>query len=416
MTKVQKYLAEQRKLTREHRDKRARLGELAMQAERSDEEAAEVETNQLRCIEIDRRQIELDTAIGDEGGPETHTKPGTRGARGELATLFAYGGHAAKVLAFAGGKGRAPDGVTLDLQNAYGLPAAQLPAQLLLGQPVRGDDGVERFAVTAAPGDVGVDEAPAILPVPAGSVGDILSVERPLVASGDYLQPVLTTAGEVRGPFAASEAVDETDGTFSAITLAPQRGDVSFLGLSTDFARFASMQAALEQAIRDALTEWLDSQAVAAVESADVPRVDAAVADTYASYLKRLIYDNIDGRYASAEGDMRMLLGNDTLADMSSLYRAAAAGEESAATAIRRLAGAVRVTPLIAVAAAHKRDVLIRKGTRRALIQPVWQGIELIVDELTGRKKGEVTLSARVMSNKKVVDADAFARVQAQHQ
>lgn len=415
MTKVQKYLAEQRKLTRERCEKRARLGELAMQAERTDDENTEADAIKLRLVEIDQRWAELDTAIGEEGGAETFTHEG-QGEGSELDRLR-RGFSVSRVLAFAAGKAPAPDGETGELQQHLKLAATMLPADIVLGGTVRGDDGVERFAVTAAPGTVGIREAEPLLPVPAGSVGDLLGVLRPVVESGDYVQPHLTTRGAVRGPYDDSTDAAETDGALTSVNLGPERGDVSWLVRATDLARFGGMDAALEQASRDALTEWLDAQAVKAVETqADVARVAAGRPDTYASYVKRFVYDRLDGRYAASEGDLRLLVGNDTLGDMAASYRDDTS-EVSAAATIRSLVGAVRVSPLIAAAAASKRDVLIRKGdaTRAALIQPVWQGIELMVDEQTKRSSGEVVISARVLSNRKVTDAGAFARVQAQH-
>ncbi len=406
MTPRQKLDAKARKLRRERRDLSTMLGTIAL----SDDPAAQADESraaQERIIAINGELNEAETAL--EGMPDERFE-----ARGEAAEYDRLIGEArmSNIVAHVAG-GAAPDGATGELQAHYGVTANRVPVQLIF-RPNHRSAGAEHRAVTEAPTSTGAIEGEVLLPPIAGSLAEYWGVVRPVVESGDYIPPVLTTPGAVRGPHGESEAAAETNGEFEAEALPPQRLDVSFDGRATDFARFAGMQGALEEACRRALSEALDAEAVAAVESADVARVNAGGADTFATVFNRFIYPQIDGRYAAQESDLRLLLGNDTLADWAALYRNNNT-DDNAVKIARELVGGIRVSPLIAAVAANKRDVLVRKGIRRDLVQPVWQGIQLLVDETTGRTKGEVTISARVITNRKVIRAGGFARVQAQH-
>ena len=408
MTPRQKLDAKARKLRREKRDLATTLGTIAL-SEDSAAKADESRAAQERIIAINGELNEAETAL--EGMPVERFE--ARGEAAEYDRMFA-GARMSHIVAHVGG-GAVPDGATGELQAHYGVPANRVPVQMLF-RPERRSAGREDRAVTAAPSDVGAIEGEVLIPPVPDSLGEYWGVVRPVVDSGDYVPPVLTTAGVVRGPHDESEVSAETDGNFAADALPPQRLDVSFVGRATDFARFAGMQGALEEACGRALSEALDAQAVAAVESADVARDDAGGADTFASVFSRFIYPQIDGRYAVQESDLRLLLGNDTLADWATLYRNNNT-DDNAVKIARELVGGIRVSPLIAAEAsgANKRDVIVRKGTRRDVVQPVWQGVQLIVDETTGRAKGEVTISARVITNRKVIRAAGFARVEAQH-
>ena len=146
----------------------------------------------------------------------------------------------------------------------------------------------------------------------------------------------------------------------------------------------------------------------------DVTRTDATAADTFASYRKRFVYDLIEGRHASMEADLRLLVGKDTLGDMATLYRGNNA-DDSAVDSLRRISGGVRVSPHIAATASMKQDVIVRRGAHFDAVAPLWQGVQLIVDDVTKAGSGEVVVTGILLAAFKVIRAAGFARIQAQH-
>ena len=64
-------------------------------------------------------------------------------------------------------------------------------------------------------------------------------IDRPTVAMGDAVFPVLTTRPTVGGPYADSTDVPETTGGFDADLIGPARVQASFIKKRTDAARFS---------------------------------------------------------------------------------------------------------------------------------------------------------------------------------
>lgn len=299
---------------------------------------------------------------------------------------------------------RPHEGALAELQSHYGLSRNELPLDVLRPS----------MAVTPAPDDTGRTQQPTLQPVFAMGEAAYLSVAMPTVESGDAVFPVLTTRPAVGGPFKDSTAVAETTGAFSAEVLQPERIQASFFYRRTDATRFPMMDSDLRSALAMGLSEATDKEVIDQIV-ADVTRTAATAADTYDSYRKRLIYDRIDGRFARMETDLRMLVGHETLADMAPLHRGDQ-GDVSVVENIRRLSGGLRVSPHIAVVASNKQDVIIRRGMRRDMVCPLWRNVEIIFDEVTKAATGEIVLTAFLQFAKKVIRADGFARVEAQHQ
>ena len=297
---------------------------------------------------------------------------------------------------------RATEGVEAELQQHYRIGPNAIPLALL-----------ETRAVTPAPTDTGASQQPILQPVFHEGDAAFLGVDMPTVPVGDSVYPVLTNRPTVGGPHKDSTSVAETTGAFTAEVLEPSRLQASFFYRRTDAARFAGMSEALRQALSSGLSEALDKQVVDQVVS-DVGRTAAAAADDFASYRKRYVYDQVDGRFATVEGDIRLLVGAATLAAMSGLYRSNNA-DDSAVDSLRRISGGLRVSPHVAAVASSKQDVLVRKGMRRDAVAPLWQGVSLIADEVTKAATGEIVITAVLLAAFKVIRTDGFARIQAQH-
>ena len=84
---------------------------------------------------------------------------------------------------------------------------------------------------------------------------------------------------------------------------------------------------------------------------------------------------------------------------------------------LKEQAGGVRVSDHVPDATnAHKQDVLVRLGSRRDAIAPLWQGITVISDEVTRASHGEIKLTAVLLHAVKILRTDAFRRIETQHQ
>ena len=304
---------------------------------------------------------------------------------------------------------RALDGREAEIQQHFGMAANQFPVEMLQ------EPEPETRAVTPAPTNTGASQRRILMPIFSRGDAAYLSVAMPVVPVGDSVHPVLSTRPTVaKKATANSDAVAETTGSFAAEVLTPQRLQASFFWRRTEAARFVGMAEALRASLTSGLSEALDVQVINQVV-ADVTRTDASGADSFDSYRERFVYSQIDGRFANGEGDIRLLVGPETLADASKLYRATTA-DVSVVDSLRRITGGLRVTPHIADPASHKQDVIVRRGSRPDAVAPIWRAVTLIPDEVTKADKGEIKVTAVALAAFKVIRTDGFKRVQAQFQ
>ena len=115
---------------------------------------------------------------------------------------------------------------------------------------LRIDRGVEERAAATVPASIG-DAAQAEVITPVFSTGDgaFLGIERPVVPVGDVAYPVLGTVPSVKGPFTGSDDAAQTDATFVANSLSPERLQASYSYRRSDAARFAGLDASLRLAL-----------------------------------------------------------------------------------------------------------------------------------------------------------------------
>ena len=74
--------------------------------------------------------------------------------------------------------------------------------------------------------------------------------------------------------------------------------------------------------------------------------------------------------------------------------------------------GGVRVSPHVPVADQNKQNSVIRLGSRRDMVQPVWAGVTIIVDEVTLSGKGEIEITAVLLMNTKILRVAGFHKQQ----
>ena len=295
-------------------------------------------------------------------------------------------------------------GPTKELQDHFKVGPHAVPLEMLRE---------EHRAVTPSPSNVGVDEQPVVEPVFAQGDANFLGVTQVTIPSGDAVFPVLTTRPVVGGPHTDSTSVSETTGAFTAAALPPGRLQASFFYLRSDAARFAGMSESLRSALSMGLSESLDKEVIDQIVT-DVGRTNRGSISDWAHY-KSLVTGQVDGRFAASESDVRAVMGSPTFVHANTIYRSSETAE-SGVDAIRGMSGGLRVSAHIPAVSGNKQDVIVRRGMRRDAVVGLWaSGVTLILDEVTGSKKGEITVTAVQLAAFKVIRTGAFARLQTQH-
>ena len=398
MTKSQELMLKQSEL----REKANSLLELETRTTDQETEMGRVTT------ELQQLEPELRAAIAAEPDPAavvTLDDPETR----ELRRLTAAASLGSMVSSAV--EHRATQGAEAELQQHHGLAGNEVPLEMLRAP-------VEHRAVTPGPGTVGVDQSEIVQPVFAMGAGAFLGIDRPTVAMGDAVYPVLTSRPTVGGPHADSTDAPETTGAYDAVLLAPERIQASFIYRRRDAARFAGMDASLRSALTLALEEKLDYEAIRGTEGlltgTKLADHDAAAVTTFASYLSQFVFGRVDGRYAMQAGDLRILMGSSTYAHAGATYRAAQA-DDQALDVLMAKTGGVRVSAHVPAVSANKQDAVIRLGARRDMVQPLWMGISVITDEVTKSGAGEIEITAVMLMNSRIIRSAGFYKQQTQH-
>ena len=303
---------------------------------------------------------------------------------------------------------RATAGAEAELQEHHKIGPNQIPLALMR---------VEERDLTPAPTNTGASEQPVIAAVFANSVGAFLSVDQPVVPSGDAIYPVVTSRATVGGPHTDSSEVAETTGAFEAELLKPARLQASFFYLRTDAARFGQLSSALRENLSMALGDALDAQIVAGTNGlltgTNLDNNNVSAATTYDLFLEQFGFARVDGRYAGSVADLRSVMGSGSYAQAGKVYRGNAS-DRTAASELDRLTAGVRVSAHVPIVASSKQNNIIRLGQRRDMVSPVWQGITLIPDEISQAKKGEIVITAVLLHAVKIVREEGFRKQQVQ--
>ena len=171
------------------------------------------------------------------------------------------------------------------------------------------------------------------------------------------------------------------------------------------------MGESLRQALNEALSESLDVQIVSGANGllggTNLAAHAQAAVDTYATYVGKLGFARVDGRYASNAKAVKVLMGSATYAHAGSVYR----GDQSQESAVDRLmtiTGGVRVSAHVPAVTSTKQQTIVRLGGRRDAVAGLWQGVTIIPDEVTRAKHGEIVITAVMLAAVKVLRAGGF--------
>ena len=406
MTPRQKSEAKRLKLDKEKRDLGTRLGEISLMEEQTDAVIAESREAQTRIMaingEVDTVEAALatmpaETMIGDPASREFNALA-IRASATAMVSIAA---------ALDAGKSDHGNGALSEYQQHHKLEANMYPVEFF-------GDRIEAAAgLTSAPTNVTTDESAIETPVFADGDAAYCGVVQPIVPAGDQVFPEIATRPDVSDPLTDATDVAETALTVDSELLAPQRLQASVTGLTSQLLRMPALEAAIQATLRGGLAEKYDAQCIA--ELLTVNQTVAGAAYTYATYISRLVYGRIDGRFAGEESDIRLLVGTATLAHAAGLYRTNNS-EASAVRTLRELTGGVRASVHIPAVAANKQDALVIRGVgRRNAVCPIWQGVEITVDRVTKAGAGTVEIFAAMYAAFSVSRADGFSREETQH-
>ena len=398
MTKAQKLQLRQSEV-------RQRLGEIAGMDELTDELKAEERklTGELSDLETRFR-----AALGSEGLPEDQVIHLDREEleRRSLLRKANVGKILQAVLDHS-----IPDGEEREAQQAHGLGPNQIPLDMLL-------DEDELRAVSTAPTDTGANQQQILLPVFASPSAAFLSVPQPRVSAGDAVYPVLSTRPSVKGPFTDSTSADDTTASFTSQTLKPERLQAAFFWRRTDQARFPVIQSSLRQVLGSGLMEKLDEELIAGtnglLSGTNLANHNVSDVTSFANYSSQFGFARVDGRFVDSTARLRIVVGSGTYAHMGSTYRSNES-DMNALDRLMRITGGVRVSAHVPAVSGNKQNGVIRLGMRRAAVQPIWEGVTLIPDQVTKAATGEILVTAVLLSNLKILRTDDFWKQETKH-
>ena len=301
---------------------------------------------------------------------------------------------------------RASDGAIAEVQKERGLGANDIPTEMLM----------EQRLVTPAPGDVGQTQTEITGFVFPQSVAAFMGIPSPIVPVGDATFPVLTSDPAAGVP-AENAAQAETTGAFSADVLTPKRIQASFFWSREDAARMAGMGDALREALQGGISDKLDKEIIQGTNGlltgTILPNNARAAASTYANYVADMLYARVDGRYAFDLSDIRVVMGAEAFGNAAT--KLPADGEQNALARIRNDSGGVRVSANVPAEASNKQNAIVRRGTRRDYVAPVWGGVTLIPDEITKAADGQIVLTAVMLYATKLLRAGGFHKQESNH-
>ena len=293
-------------------------------------------------------------------------------------------------------------GADRELRSALGIPSDYIPLALL-----------ERRAALTTSGDEPANTAPFIGRVFPMGAAAFCGVDVQSVEVGQLVVPVLSTGVTIGGPYTDSTEATETTGAVAISTLEPKRLNGSFAVKQTDLATFPMLEdglrADLGAAVQNAIDVDLLTRSSEGLLAFGTNPTAPANATTAAEFLVDL-YSGVDGVYAGSIGDVRVLYGPETYAFAGGLV-ITTNHPETVIDKVSRIAGGVLVTDNAGAYTGNRQEGLIIKGVgHRNCVGALWSGVQIIRDEVTRAREGEVRMHVIGMWDFAVVRTAGYVR------
>ena len=188
-----------------------------------------------------------------------------------------------------------------------------------------------------------------------------------------------------------------------------------------DRARFAGMDSALRMNLSDALSDKLDQQILNGSEGlfdgTNLANHNTSAEDDFESYMSNFAFGRVTGTYASSTADLRIVAGAATFGHAGGIYAGSAnnKGDLSAAEKLMAVTSGLKVSAHVPAVSANKQNAVIRLGMRRDMVSPIWDGISLVVDEVTLAAKGQIKITAILLYAISILRTAGFYKQQSQH-
>ena len=327
----------------------------------------------------------------------------------QRASVGGLGAIAAGVLS-----SHACEGEARELQQAHHLKPNQVPLALMRSPMVEH----RTTGITPAPTNAGGDQRPIIPAIFPQSVAAFLGINGQSVGVGEAAFAVVSTSASPGTPAEGAEQAHST-GAFESANLVPSRLQASLFFSVEDAARIMGLSDALRTNLVDALSDALDDQILTNSTNGlfggtNLANNNTNTVGTFATLKKRIIYDSVDGTYASNAGDLRVVLGADSYGFAGSLYRGNQGDVDVSESIAAKVAG-VRVSSHVPATASDKQELVVARGTAQHVAVALWNGIDLLEDPYSLSKTGEVILTGRMLHAIKILRADGFRKVQLRH-
>ena len=350
-------------------------------------------------------------------------------------------------------RGHAVAGAEAEFNQEAGLPTeGMMPWAALEHRGARREGRIveERQDVVATADDAvfGQPQMETLRRVFFDGAVEFLGIRTPSVPFGHPNFPVMTGGAEGSAE-AEDAAVDAEAVTFAQETVEPTRLTARYLMRVEDMARFPGFEDILRSDLRMVMTQLRDRQVLAgrvnqalhsgqaadggaapnlqgvlatlrATASTQAKAADPTAATTIAAgatpavftALLRMLYEAVDGQYASAVSGARYLLDIEVYKRLGQVFKAAEV-EGSFLDYMAMLGVEVRASSFFPAAMDAANPVAkSRRGVRTArgddAVAPVWEGINLIRDPYTAAAKGQVAITAFALHGFKFIRTDAW--------
>ncbi len=397
---------------------RQRLNELSgiETGELTDETRSEMDTLSVEYADVERQKRAAILA-GDTPEETPEPKGGdaeTREIDGliQRAELRSYLTSAAS--------GVPVDGAERELRQAIlgeNAPETDMPIDVLLAL----DDGeleTRADAATNVANAVQRNQQNIVGRIFAETSGAYMGVQRPSVPVGETHYYALTggTSADVRS---AGVAKDAERATFTTESVAPVRATARYLfGVETT-AKIRGFEEALRADIRAVLGDKLDSLALNGQEAVanTSPAIEGIIneLDDPTDPTDVAAWDDYYGLYASRVDGMRSMDGSNVrlLVNADTFKHAVGLQVATSGELLRRElpAGRFRASANMPDTASDIATLLsYTASARTGYVQPVWRGITLIRDMYSEASKGQVALTAVMLTGAVMVDAGQYGR------
>lgn len=329
--------------------------------------------------------------------------------------------------------GTVVDGPEAELVAAECAPG-QLPVSMLFGPPPA-PSPEERAAATVAAAAVAENVMPTAQQVFVSPLAARLGIMTPTVRAGESAFPYVMT-GVSAAAVAAGDDIGDSSPKILAKSAGNRRVSATFDYQREDSAKLGDLDAVLTDNLRQGLADEFDRQITVGDNAApnlnglltQIPATDPG--DNMVTDFKKLtalVAEFVDGLYAESYGEVRLLTSPRVAHFLKSLLPSANTLDDALAWLARTFAGepgiSRRVPTIAAVDNATPADRRaaggglwgIRTGVPSLAYAPIWSGIDLVRDEITGAKKGTVTVTAYLLAGGVVIvrpDAYTVATVQ----